>query len=1001
MRGFILQPTYRIESGRPVVHRYGRLEEGSPFLIRDASAIPHFFIRAADAERAKSLGVAGLHPTDLMTMEGEEVCRVDVALPGDTPPLRDRLKAAGVPAFEADVRFAVRFLIDRGIKGAIEIEGEAGERPAGTGSSEATDGKGRSDADAGGDAGSPPEQHSDRMSGGSDAGADTRTGDAPRRAQVREALHGGRAREGSGRGGSARARQSPPPLVVFESPRLSPAEWAPKLAVLSLDIETDPRGQRVFSIALHGPGHFEVLYVVPPGGAASRGRALGAMRSKVRDAAAAAEGGTRGRHEAAYPAGIDGSPVPLERCEEPQAGGDGSDGRLEEEFTATECASEADLINLFCARVAALDPDVLTGWNVVDFDLRVLDAAARRAGRLLRLGRTSEPVRIRLEDGAWRSSRAEVVGRIVLDGIDLLRGAFVRLEDYRLETAARALLGKGKLIASHDRGEEIERLYREDLDAFLRYNANDARLVTEILEATGVVDLAVRRSLLSGMPPDRVGASIASFDSLYLPELRRRGSVAPSVGASGVVEATAGGAVLEPVTGLHDNVLVFDFRSLYPSLIRTFNIDPLGLIRGPAARDEAAAGSHQPSGAARRGAEMLSPGIFVAGGHAAPQAGGRGGEGEWGLRAPGEGQAAAGGDLTRAGPLGLAPAKRHGASEAAASAEPEPICAPNGALFSRQPGILPALLDRLSSERAAARARGDAIASQAIKILMNSCYGVLATPACRFYSSAVANAITHFGQATLHWTKERAEAMGYAVLYGDTDSLFVAAGTSDGTEARRRGEHLASMLNRDLSEHVRESYGVVSRLELEMQTLYRRLFLPSVRHGTAGARKRYAGLIVEGGKESIHFTGMEMVRRDWTELSKLFQRGLFERVFRGEDPGPWIREFIKELRGGAHDGHLVYRKALRKRISEYTATTPPHVKAAKVINARPGQIIDYVITVNGPEPATARAGSFDYSHYVEKQIRPVAEAVLPHLGLDFDELAGTGDGAGRQLDLFG
>jgi DNA polymerase-2 len=242
--------------------------------------------------------------------------------------------------------------------------------------------------------------------------------------------------------------------------------------------------------------------------------------------------------------------------------------------------------------------------------------------------------------------------------------------------------------------------------------------------------------------------------------------------------------------------------------------------------------------------------------------------------------------------------------------------------------------------------------------------------------------------------------MGYAVLYGDTDSLFVSAGTPDPAEARRRGEHLVSRLNRDLAEHVREAYGVVSRMELEMQCLYRRLFLPSVRHGTAGARKRYAGLVVEGGKETIHFTGMEMVRRDWTEVSKIFQRGLFERVFRGEDPGPWIREFIGDLRSGAHDDHLVYRKALRKRIAEYTATTPPHVKAAKILGARPGQIIDYVITINGPEPASARTGTFDYAHYVDKQIRPVAEAVLSHLGLDFDDLAGTGDGAGEQLDLF-
>jgi DNA polymerase-2 len=812
MRGFILQPTYRIESGRPVVHLYGRLEDRHPFLIRDDTEIPHFFVRTADADRARRLGANRIHPTDLHTMDGEPVSRVEVTIPGDTPSLRDRLTSSGVPAFEADVRFAMRFLIDRGIKGAVEIDGEPRETAA-----------------------------------------------------------------------------TPLPLRVFENPVLRRGDWTPSLKVLSLDVETDPRARRLFSIGLHGEGVAEVLYVTSGAGKAA---ALQEMRAKVTDRAG-------------------------------QAGGEGAEAG----FRSTPCVSEAQLIELFCRRVAEIDPDVLTGWNVVDFDLRVLDAVARRSGRGLRLGRTSETMRMRLEEGMWRSSRAEIVGRVVLDGIDLLRGAFIRLQDYKLETAARSLVGKGKLISTGFRGEEIERLYREDLPRFLEYNLNDARLVTEILEETGVVDLSVRRSLLTGMPPDRVNASIASFDSLYLHELRRRGYVAPSVGAAEVTEGTVGGAVLDPVTGFHRNVLVFDFRSLYPSLIRTYNIDPLGLIREP-----------------------------EGGGSAAP------------LDEPKDPDA-------------------------------EPIRAPNGALFRREPGVLPAILDRLFSERAAARARGDGIASQAIKILMNSCYGVLATPACRFYSSAVANAITQFGQSTLMWARREAQAKGYDVLYGDTDSLFIAAGTDDPEEAGKRGGALLTSLNRELGENLREKHGVRSHLELEFQCLYHRLFLPSLRHGTAGARKRYAGLTVERGVESIEFTGMEMVRRDWTDLSKIFQQGLFDRVFHDEDPAPFVREFLDELRSGGHDDHLVYRKTLRKRISEYTATTPPHVKAAKILGAKAGQLIEYVITVYGPEPASMRTGSFDYGHYVEKQIRPVAEAILAHLDLSFDQLAGT-SGGGAQMNLF-
>jgi DNA polymerase-2 len=843
MRGFILQPTYRIESGRPVVCLYGRLEDGRPFLIRDGSGVPHFFVRSADTERAAALGAARIAPTDLVTMDGEALSRVEVAIPSEAPPVRDRLVAAGIPAYEADVRFAMRFLIDRGLKGAIRIDGDAVEGPGG--------------------------------------------------------------------------------LRVYESPRLERDEWAPALRLLSLDIETDPRGKQVFSVALHGCGLARVIYVDPEPGRGARAVAHPTAPQSAAPAGSKIPGADGGRADAGTTARIDArSPAPVvARSSGAMASGaegvvsHGSTDAATVAFDTIAVASEGDLIDALCREVAAADPDVLTGWNVVDFDLRVLDAAARRTGRRLRLGRSDEGLRLRLEEGMWRSSRAELVGRIVMDGIDLLRGAFVKLPDYRLETAGRTLLGRGKLLAGGDRGHEIERLYHEDLPRFLEYNFNDALLVTEILDTTGVVSLSVRRSLLTGMPPDRVSASIASFDSLYLHELRRRGVVAPSVGGAEVVEATAGGAVLEPVTGLHENVLVYDFRSLYPSLIRTYNIDPLGLIRGGAAGED-------------------------------------------------------------------------------------PIRAPNGALFRREPGILPAVLDRLFAERAAAKARGDAVASQAVKILMNSCYGVLATPACRFYSSAVANAITHFGQATLMWAKGRAEEKGFRILYGDTDSLFIAAGTPDSAAAERRGKELLALLNLELTDHVRESHGVRSHLELEFQCLYRKLFLPPVRHGTAGARKRYAGLVMEKGVETIHYTGMEMVRRDWTKLSKIFQRGLFERVFREEDPAEFVRGFIGELKAGAHDGHLVYRKALRKRIEEYTTTTPPHVKAAKIIAARPGQIIDYVITLAGPEPASNRTGAFDYGHYIEKQLRPIAESLLAHLGLDFDEVAGIDTGGGRQMGLF-
>jgi DNA polymerase-2 len=773
LRGFVLQPTYRVESGRPVVHLYGRLEDGRTFLARDGRDVPRFFVEATDAARARECGARRQAATSLVTLTGQPVVRVEVAVPADTPPLRERLARAGIRTYEADVRFAMRYLIDRGIRGSVAVEGDGGRRD----------------------------------------GLD----------------------------------------IVFEEPDLAPADWTPRLDVLSFDIETDPRAERLLAVALHGAGASEVLLLTPPG--------------------------------ASCPPG------------------------------ALPFATERQLLAGFCARVRAIDPDVLTGWNILEFDLPVLHRLARRHGVSLDLGRGPGALRLRSSGTGRGLHEATIPGRVVLDGIPLLRGSFVRMEDWSLDAVARSVLGEGKLLSGRGRADEILRLFSEDRDRLVEYNRTDARLALEILERLRLVELAVQRSRLTGLPIDRVSSSIAAFDFLYLAELGRRGVVAPTVGTAAVEEEPqAGGHGLEPVPGLYENVAVLDFKSLYPSVIRTFQIDPRNLVR----------------------------------------------------------------------------------TEAGGAGEDDPIVAPSGAAFARRRGILTEMLDEIMPRREEARRAGDAVTSQAIKILMNSFYGVLGTPACRFYDPRLANAITSFGRHVLLWSRDRIEEGGRRVLYGDTDSLFVESGAADAETARRAGEGLVEDLNRGLAAHVAREWRVESRLELVFDRLYRRLLLPALRHGTAGARKRYAGLVDGPGGTRVVFTGMEAVRGDWTDLAREVQRTLYARLFAGEDVVPYLREVLSDLRAGRHDERLVYRKSLRKPPEAYTATTPPHVAAARQIAGKRRGRVAYVITTAGPEPAEARTSPIDHAHYVEKQIRPVAEPVLALLGLDFDEVSG----ARKQLSLF-
>jgi DNA polymerase-2 len=488
------------------------------------------------------------------------------------------------------------------------------------------------------------------------------------------------------------------------------------------------------------------------------------------------------------------------------------------------------------------------------------------------------------------------------------------MDDYGLDAVARSLLGEGKTLAGHGRAEEILRLFEEDRERFVEYNRTDARLALEVLERLRLVELAVERSRLTGLPLDRVASSIAAFDFLYLSALGRRGIVAPSVRTEAEIgEPQGGGHVLEPRPGLYANVVVLDFKSLYPSLIRTFDIDPLNLVR--------------------------------------PEAG---------------------------------------------QADPDPLVAPNGAAFSRRKGILSEILDDLLPRREEARRAGDAVKSHAIKILMNSFYGVLGTPACRFHDARLANAITSFGREVLLWCKERIEAESRRVLYGDTDSLFVETGETDAGAARAFGEALAARLNEDLARHVADRWRVTSRLDLAFDRLYLRLCLPAVRHGTAGARKRYAGLVEGKQGTEVVFTGMEAVRGDWTDLARDVQRELFARLFSDRPVLDYLREVVADLRRGRLDDRLVYRKALRKAAEAYTTTTPPHVAAARKMAGKTRGRVAYVVTTDGPEPALDRRHPFDHEHYVEKQLRAVAEPVLALLGQDFDDVSGSR----RQLSLF-
>jgi len=329
-----------------------------------------------------------------------------------------------------------------------------------------------------------------------------------------------------------------------------------------------------------------------------------------------------------------------------------------------------------------------------------------------------------------------------------------------------------------------------------------------------------------------------------------------------------------------------------------------------------------------------------------------------------------------------------------ALANGDAIEAPGGARFAREGAILPGVIERFLARRAAAKQRSDRHADQAIKIMMNALFGVLGAASCRFFDPAIANAITGFGQEILHRTRNAFEAAGVPVIYGDTDSVFVHLAARGG-DPHAEADTLRERVQLEIAEHIRTTYRVTSHLELELECVYERFFMPRVRSGRSGSKKRYAGW--RAGE--LEVVGLESVRRDWPAVARRLQRGMLERAFTGAPVVPFVREIVESVRRGELDAELVYAKRVRKgALENYAGTPPPHVQAARKAGARAGPHVRYVITARGPEPVfhgEALPDDVDRSHYVERVLRPIAEAILEPLGLHVEDALGEP----RQLGL--
>ncbi|WP_234401247.1 DNA polymerase II [Pseudoalteromonas sp. T1lg23B] len=550
---------------------------------------------------------------------------------------------------------------------------------------------------------------------------------------------------------------------------------------------------------------------------------------------------------------------------------------------------ESALLFALMDKVRALDPDVIIGWNVIEFDFVVLAERAQMLGIELILGKDAQPIDVYKGNYV----RVMISGRVVIDGIDTLKNATYHFDSFRLSNVAEKVLGEKKLIEQDDRLEEIIRQFNEDKLSLAAYNIKDCELVMAIFTKLKLLDFAIARSQLTGLELERMGGSVAAFTNLYLPLLHRSGYVAPNLGEHGLNFESPGGYVMDSKPGLYKNVAVLDFKSLYPSIIRTFCIDPMGLIEG--------------------------------------------------LRAP-----------------------------------QDAVCGFHNGSFSRTRHHLPNLVAELAEARQRAKYARDDMLSQAIKIIMNSLYGVLGSKGCRFYDPRLASSITLRGHEIMQTTRALIEKQGLEVIYGDTDSTFVKLPDEWGADkCEAEAAALVESVNTFWQHECRASFNLRSYLEIEFETLYHTFFMPTIRGQAVGSKKRYVGEVYVNGKPKLIFKGMESVRSDWTEIAKKYQQDIIRALFDGDCVLRITKRYIDAIKAGEVDELLCYSKRLGRALEEYTKTVPPHVKAARLSvlnnqsrNLSKGSVIRYYMTKKGPS-MHLNDSTLDYEHYIEKQIYPI------------------------------
>tara|TARA_B100001964_G_scaffold43283_2_gene48140 strand:- start:3593 stop:6268 length:2676 start_codon:yes stop_codon:yes gene_type:complete len=620
---------------------------------------------------------------------------------------------------------------------------------------------------------------------------------------------------------------------------------------------------------------------------------------------------------------------------------------------------EGDMLKTFLDLIE--DADILTGWNSEGYDIPY---TVNRVSRVLSKDDTRRfclwgqlPKKREYEKYGKKAETYDLIGRVHLDSLELYRKyTYEERHTYRLDAIGETEIGEQKTVYEGT----LDQLYNNDFKTFIEYNRQDVALLDKLDQKLKFIDLSNELAHANTVLLQTTMGAVAVTEQAIINEAHGRGLQVPNrIKREPGSEPAAGAYVAFPKKGLHKWIGSMDLNSLYPSVIRALNMDPATIV-----------GQLRPSDtdAMVEEAMTLQKKSFA---------------GAWEGRF---GTLEYDAVMEQRKEVDITVDWENGDEQLMSAAEvynvifnsrnPWMLSANGTILTTEFDGVIPGLLKRWYAERKELQAmKGKAIEAgnkieiafwdkrQLVKkINLNSLYGAILNPGCRFFDKRIGQSTTLTGrQIAKHMSAEcnkvitgEYDHVGDAVIYGDTDSVYFSAFPVLKKEIE----------NKDIpwdKESVIKLYdqvaGEVNKTFIEFMS--KAFHCPKTRAGVIAAgreivaesglyitKKRYAALIYdeEGERKDtndkpgkVKAMGLDLKRSDTPEFMQNFLSELLLMVLTNQTEAEVLKritEFRTEfkLRPGYEKGSPKRANKIgdyrRKEEKEGKANMPGHVRAS-------------------------------------------------------------------------